>query len=556
MFIDAREVGNAQTFVTAVCIVGGGVAGIALALSLAQQQIDVCLLESGGLQSEAATDDLYRGENIGIPYAFDCSYRSRYLGGSSNCWGGWNRPLEPEDFSARPWVPHSGWPLSYTDLQPYYERTHKLLALGPTSFESEFWETAINRAHVRRVRFNTERVRDSFSQFSRQARMGKLYRDELAASPFIRVFLHANVINIATDQSARHVTQVDVRTLSGYQFSVSANQFVLATGGIENARLLLASNQTQREGLGNGNDLVGRYFMDHPRLQAGTLKLRKAFRGNRLYDIKHQDKTRVVFAHDTSVAAQFVLAPEVIEREQLLHARVWFRSIFVGEESASVAALHRFTQTILHDAHTNLRYRRDLLQMLRDPLSAIGYTLARAFSVPPLVRGIRYEIVAEPDPNPNSRVTLAEECDQLGMRRARVNWQLGPLVQKTFARTLTIVSEELQVAGVADIDLPPLFPNGEWPRDLQGTWHHMGTTRMHNSPEHGVVDRDCRVHGIDNLFVAGSSVFPTGGGNFPTMTLAALALRLADHLAAIIQNPLQIDARQPLAQINGDRRFG
>lgn len=541
MIIDAREVNNAQTFDTTVCIVGGGVAGIALALNLARQNIDVCVLESGGLTSDAATDDLYQGENAGIPYAFDCHFRSRYLGGSSNCWGGWNRPLEPEDFSARAWVPHSGWPLSHAELQPYYERTHALLALGPTSFESEFWEKAINSPRVRRVQFATERVCDSFTQFSRHARMGKLYHAELAANPSVRVFLYANATNIATDLNAQHVTQIDVRTLSGRSFHVRAKYFVLATGGIENARLLLASNQTQREGLGNGNDLVGRFFMDHPRLQAGMLKLRKSFRGNKLYDIKHQDKTRVVFAHGTSVAAQFVLRPEVIEREQLLHARVWFRSIFAGENSPAVEALHRFTQTFLHDAHTNLHYRRDLLTMLRDPGSALGYMLARALPVPPLLRGIRYEIVAEPDPNPNSRVTLSDECDQLGMRRVCVDWRLGPLVRKTFARTLAIVSEELQRAGVADIELPPLFTDDQfndtqWPNDLQGTWHHMGTTRMNDSAQRGVVDRNCRVHGMDNLFIAGSSVFPTGGGNFPTMTLAALALRLSDHLAQEIKN--------------------
>lgn len=563
MFIDAREVTDAQTFDTTVCIVGGGVAGIALALNLARQHIDVCVLESGGLKSDAATDDLYRGDSSGIPYEFDCHYRSRYLGGSSNCWGGWNRPLEPEDFSARAWVPHSGWPISHAELQPYYERTHTLLALGPTSFESDFWEKAINSDRVRRVQFATERVQDSFSQFSRHARMGQQYHDELAAKSSVRVFLHANAVNIATDSNAQHVTQIDVRTLSGRSFTMRANYFVLATGGIENARLLLASNQTQREGLGNGNDLVGRFFMDHPRLQAGMLKLRKPFRGNKLYDIKHQDKTRVVFAHDTSVAAQFVLRPDVIEREQLLHARVWFRSIFVGENSPAVAALHRFTQTFLHNAHTNLHYGRDLLAMLRDPVSTIGYILARALPVRPLLRGVRYEIVAEPDPNPNSRVTLSDERDQLGMRRVRVDWQLGSLVRKTFARTLAIVSEELQSAGVADVELSPLFaddpaadkPLGDkqWPEDLQGTWHHMGTTRMSDSAAHGVVDRNCRVHGMDNLFIAGSSVFPTGGGNFPTMTLAALALRLGDHLALEIKNASHVfDTTLPMKEAMSD----
>lgn len=542
MFIDAREVGGAHTFNATVCIVGAGIAGITLALNLAKQQIDVCVLEGGGFANDAAGDDLYRGENVGIPYAFDTGFRSRYLGGSSNCWGGWNRPLEREDFAARSWVPHSGWPLDYDELKPYYDRTHALLSLGPTRFDSEFWEAALSSARVRGVRraaFAGDRVRDSFTQFSPPARMGKSYRDELATNRYIRVILHANATNIATDEQARTVRRIDVRTLDGQHFTVSAPYFVLATGGIENARLLLASDQVRREGLGNGNDLVGRFFMDHPRIVTGDVRLREPFRGNKLYDIKHQDKSRIVFAHNTSVAAQFVLAPDVVAQEELLHARVWFRSIFVGENSPAVAALHRYTQTLLHDAHANLQPGRDLLAMLRDPFSTLGYTLARAFPVAPLLRGIQYEAVVEPDPNPDSRITLSDDRDALGMRRVRVNWQLGPLVQKTFARTLQIVSEELQRAGVADVQLPPLFENGQWPANLQGTWHHMGTTRMHDSPQYGVVDRNCRVHGMENLFIAGSSVFPTGGGNFPTMTLAALALRLADHLIRI-QKPAEL----------------
>lgn len=529
MFIDARNV-EAQFFTTTICIVGGGVAGIALALNLARQKIDVCLIESGGLIADPATDDLYRGDNIGIPYAFDCGYRSRFFGGSSNCWGGWNRPLEPLDFATRNWVPHSGWPLSAAEMQPYYQRTHELLQLGPTRFDAEFWSAALSHPRVVRAALSGGRAIDSFTQFSPPTRMGKVYRHALDTNPYIRVFLHANVVNIDTNANADSVAQVDIATLTGRRFAVRADYFVLAAGGIENARLLLASNRTQTEGLGNAHDLVGRFFMDHPRLHSGIVKLRKQFRGNKLYDIKHQDKSRIVRAHDTSVAAQFVLTPETVAQEQVLHARVWLRSVFVGEDSAAVAALHRFTQTYLRDANMNLRPLPDLLAMLRDPFSVLGYILARAFPVRPLLRGIRFEIIAEPDPNPASRVTLSNERDALGMPRVAVNWRLGPLVRKTFERTLVIVSEELARAGVADAVLPDPICTDNWDQTLDSTWHHMGTTRMHDSPAHGVVDRNCRVHGIRNLFIAGSSVFPTGGANFPTMTLAALALRLSDHL--------------------------
>lgn len=519
MFIDARGITEGAVLNTVVCIAGGGVAGISLALELTRAGIEVVLLESGGFTSDQATNDLYRGDNIGLPYNYDCEYRSRYLGGSSNCWGGWNRPLEPEDFTKRSWVPHSGWPIDQRDLEPYYARTHELLELGPVSFDAEFWGDAIAGPKTRRIPFGHSPVMDAYSQFSPPTRMGSVYRDRMATEPLLRVLLHANVVDIETDGSGRSVRQLDVATLNGNRFQVVAKHFVLAAGGIENARLLLAANRGRPRGLGNDFDQVGRYFMDHPRLQAGSIQLREGWKNNRLYDIKYH-KTRLLTAHDTAVATQFVLRPEVIEREQLLHARAWFRSVFLRENSPRVEALYRFA----HDDRKSGRVSR----LARDALD-------RLFTSSPFLRGIRFEIIAEPDPNPDSRVTLSRDKDALGMPRACVNWQLGPLVQKTIARTLQILSAELRRVGVADIALPELFPQAAWPADLLGTWHHMGTTRMSESAENGVVDPHCRVHGMGNLYIAGSSVFPTGGGNFPTMTLTALALRLADHLQHVVR---------------------
>lgn len=530
MFIDARQVTDNLAVDATLCIVGGGVAGIALALELDRAGVDVCLLESGGLDVDAATEALNRGENVGLPYQFDAGFRSRYFGGSSNCWGGWCRPLEPLDFSHRDWVAHSGWPFGAEELRPYYQRTHALLQLGPDNFDGDFWGPAISRANVRRVPFTNGRVVDSFSQFSPPARLGRLYREALRQSRLVRVFLHANAIDIETDTAAPRVTRVRVATLSGRRLAVTAKHYILAAGGIENARLLLASNRAQPAGIGNGRDLVGRFFMDHPRVLTGDVRLAKAWQGNRLYDIKHQDKSSLVRAHGTPVAAQFTLSPALLEAERLLNARVWFCSIFTGEHSEAVAALHRYTQTVLHNGHADLDPKRDALLMLRDPFRTLGYTLTRLLPWRPLLRAVQLEIMVEQEPDPASRVTLATERDALGLPRARVDWQLSPLTRRTFERTLEIVASELRAAGVATIELEELFAGGGWPDRLKGTWHHMGTTRMHDSPSQGVVDRDCRVHGVDNLYIAGSSVFPTAGSNFPTMTIAALALRLAEHL--------------------------
>lgn len=533
MFIDTRKIEQGTVVESTVCIIGGGVAGITLAMELDRQGIDVCLLESGGFNPDDGTRDLYRGEDVGEwRYNFADGSRSRFLGGSSNCWGGWCRPLDPWDFEKRDWVAHSGWPFGLDELAPYYARTHPLLKLGPNNFDPDFWERSIGRPDVRRMPLVSGKVRDTISQFSPPARFGKLYRDVLKRSNRIRVYLYANATNIDTDRPASTVSRVQVSTLTGRQVEVSARLFVLATGGIENARLLLASNKVQPGGLGNGNDLVGRFFMDHPRLFSGSIRFSREWSRNKLSDVKYHYQNAAVAAHGTCIAHQFALQPEVLQEEGILNARVWFSSVFPGEGSEGAQALFRCKQALLQKEQDDWKLSKDILTMVAHPLDTIGYGYTRLFQPRWLIRGVKFQLIVEPEPDPDSRVMLSPtQKDQLGMPRVRVDWRLGSKVQRTFDRTLAILAEDMRRSGVAQVDLDPPIEGSKWPSDLEGTWHHMGTTRMHDSPKHGVVDRDCKVHGMNNLYVAGSSLFPTAGANFPTITLAALAFRLSEHLA-------------------------
>jgi choline dehydrogenase-like flavoprotein len=534
MFIDTRRVAEGSVVNSTVCIIGAGVAGITLALEMEKLGIDACLLESGGLEPDDDTRDLYRGEDIGLPYAFADGCRGRFFGGSSNCWGGWCRPLDPWDFEKREWIQNSGWPFGLSELTEYYQRTHALLKLGPQNFDPEFWVPAIGRNDVFRIPFTTGKVRDTISQFSPPARFGKLYRNALLRSRRITVYLYANVVNIDSDRPAQNVTRVQVVTLSGRKMSVTAKLFVLATGGIENARLLLASNKVQECGLGNGHDLVGRYFMDHPRMQSGSIHFHKKWSRNKLYDIKYHYMNSAVAAHGTHIASQLSLTQHILEQEKLLNARVWFSSIFPGEGSAGAQALFRCKQAWLQKEQADWSLSRDLLTMVAHPVDTLGYGFTRVFQPRTLIRGVKFQIIIEPEPHPDSRVTLSTTSkDQLGLNRVQVDWRLSTNVQRTLDRTLAIIGNELRLGGVADVTLDPPIEGREWPASLEkeGTWHHMGTTRMHDSPLHGVVDRNCKVHGMSNLYIAGSSVFPTAGANFPTITIAALTYRLADHIA-------------------------
>jgi choline dehydrogenase-like flavoprotein len=206
--------------------------------------------------------------------------------------------------------------------------------------------------------------------------------------------------------------------------------------------------------------------------------------------------------------------------------------MFYGEGSAGAEALIRAKQALLKKDQPGYRPAQDIFTMLRHPVDTVGFGLTRLLQPRALIAGVRMQAIVEAEPDPESRVTLSDQRDALGIPRVCVSWKLGTLVQRTFDRTFALLAEELEQSGVADVTLDPPIEGNTWPAQLEGTWHHMGTTRMHASPRLGVVDPDCRVHGIGNLYIGGSSVFPTVGANFPTITIAALALRLADHLVA------------------------
>ncbi len=534
MFINAKQVKADSSFKTAVCIIGGGIAGISIAVELNRKGVECCIIESGSFRSEYETMDLYRGESDGIPYNFADGCRSRYLGGSSNCWGGWCGPMDTFDLEKRSWVNNSGWPIDWNELERYYERAHHLLQLGPYNYNPDYWETAINRSDVKRFQFNNDTIRDMVSQFSPPARFGKLYHDELKHSKQITVFLNCNVTNIKTDETGENVIAVEAKTLEGNNHIFYADHFVLATGGIENARLLLLSNDVQKRGLGNDNDLVGRYFMDHPRLLIGSVRFADKWKHNRLYDMKYNYHHRFVAANGTCIAGQLALSRKVQEEEGILNGRICFFSFFPGENSNAVSALLRYKQAITKKNKHDFKAIKDLFSILTNPFDVSSYVATRFVRPRFLITDTKIQVLIEQQPDFDNRVSLSKEIDSLGSNRVKVTWKPGEMEKRTFDKTLQVLATQLkQHKLVEKIDIGEKLENAEWPSSLQGTWHHMGTTRMHQSPKHGVVDSNCKVYGISNLFVAGSSVFTTSGPNFPTITLTALAARLSDHLSLL-----------------------
>ncbi|HWO43256.1 MAG TPA: GMC family oxidoreductase [Candidatus Eisenbacteria bacterium] len=546
MIVDARSVPENDTVAFDVCVAGAGVAGISLAAEFIGKGFEVCLLESGDLKHRPEIQSLAAGENAGYPYFPLDTARARVFGGTSNFWdidigdgcttAARLRPLDAIDFEARDWVPHSGWPIAKTDLDPFYARAQALLEVEPSSYEVSDWTDGASAP----LPFAADRVQTIIYKFVPGERFFNDLRHEIIKADNILSFLFANVVEIETDEHARSVKRLRVRCLEGNGFWIAAKIFVLAMGGIETPRLLLLSNKIQTNGLANQNDLVGRFFMEHLHFWSGVYIPRGcAARDANLY----REVRRV---NQVPVIGKVALSERVLRSEKLLNQNVqlipadlepWdtypgIRSEGVLAVKAIGAALRR--RRLPDDLPTHLKRVFSGI----DDVAEAGYqklarVIGRAFNGTKKVQAFLLAHMTEQVPNPESRVTLSDSLDSLGQPRVRLDWRLSEIDLLSPIRTQEILDAELRRAGLGYLRIE--MRDTALPPTIQGGYHHMGTTRMHEDPKKGVVDANCRVHGISNLFIAGPSVFPTGGYANPTLTTVALALRLADHVKSIMQ---------------------
>ena len=390
------------------------------------------------------------------------------------------------------------------------------------------WTSTTSRSEATRSRHNSP------NSVLRRA-LARGTANDLENAQNVKVYLNANVTEILTAADASEATGVDAVSFHGNRLRVRSRVVVLAAGGIENARLLLASGGAKSNGLGNEKDLVGRYFMDHPRLSLGTIEFSDKSGLPDLYDPYYKFRKRkrsVVGVYDeTLVAGSLNLKPEFQRQEELLNYRAWIVAAYPADNAPAIDALKRLYIAASERALPRETLAADLKSVLLHPRDVAGWTYARVARPRNLVRNFELVSLLEPEQMPDSRITLSDQLDPLGLRRVRVDWKIGNLVRRTLARAHQAIDEDLRQSGVGRLVDP--FQADDEPRfrsALTWTWHPMGTTRMHEDPDQGVVDANTRLHGASNVYVTGSSVFPTPGNDMPTLTIVALALRLADHL--------------------------
>lgn len=454
------------------CIVGSGPAGITLALTLEATGKRILLIEGGSESPSAASQELYRGEVVGHFYRPLDECRIRAFGGTSNGWGGWCRPLDAVDFEKKPGLTDSGWPIGRSDLDPYAARADELLGLGLAGDEP-----VLPGAPLKQSRFRYSTVN-----------FGEKFKERLFGSANVAVALDTSLLAVLTNGTAVTGLQVDA---SGIRKTLTAHSYILATGGIENSRLLLWSNQLAHGALIKQPATLGRYWMEHPHFTLGETLLKH--RAGLNFDEKN-----IGFVSPT---------PELMARKQLLNCGL---RIIRSDEAATLVSIRRLAQVAPRLASSTLH----------------DYRQGRSY-------GALLRASWEQDPRAENRVALAPEKDRLGIPRVILYWTLDDEDKRTARESARYLGRYIADLDLGRLRLDPWLSNTDpFPADDEiGGCHHMGGTRMAHTPEQGIVDPDCKVFGQRNLYIAGSSVFPSSGFANPTYTIVQLALRLAEHLA-------------------------
>ncbi len=569
-----------STFEADLVIVGSGPASYAIARELAGTDIDILILESGLEEEDARHGALNRTEKIGEPKSDaqvrkriefhsglipswsneeqPYGVRNRCLGGSTRSWAGKSAAFQPIDYEQRAWAPHTGWPINRQELAPYLERAASILNLGPNCYD----ESLFARAGVEppQPSFDKKLLRSFFWQFAR-SRLDKMDILRIAPeflrleAPNLRLFVNATATHVNTNDNDDAFTGLEISTIDGARSVVRAKAAVLAAGGIENPRLLLASNRIHRNGVANKNDTVGRYFMDHPGARVGVFRKEDANAVNDrfgFYGVKDGRRWQL-YMHGVS------LSEDAQKQEELVNCALYLLEDraaddpwdaikrLVKRESndpwADLRAVATSPFTLANGAAMMLFSSNVLPEKVKDavvnfmiarfPNFAVGQQQRRG--VPHKLDGLFIDVITEQFPNRESRVLLSDKKDALGAPIARVDWRISEAERRSIMRLAQIFASELQRAGLPTPVLEDWITAG---RPEDGVFidmaHAMGGTRMSTNPEEGVVDSNCRAHGLENLYIAGSSVFPTSSHVNPTLTIVALATRLADHLKRVL----------------------
>ena len=511
MFTDILDIDEQVKLRQQIIVIGSGIAGAEVATYLARHGREVLLLESGRQPFDPAIQALNDLTFVGkrhreldpdsyyhryLPPELRGVSRVRQFGGTSNVWTGKWKYLQPSDFEVSPWIENSGWPIGFEDLLEHYRSAAKDYGFGDLEAEATRPEIASFREQVSAHGLKMS----SFYWEEKPTRTAVRFGEEMRRSENLQVIMGATATELLLDDTCQRVTGVACRSIEGRDLVVEGETVVLATGALETARLLLASDSRLPGGVGNAHDLVGRFYTDHPKHHTGTLRPGPLTR-EYAHELQYAPKPRfcVCFALDDATQQEHALLEHVLYLKPIYEKRL----------------------------------ERVQRLLLGRPACVDGNGRIATY---------RIKFVTEQVPQRNSRITLGTERDALGKHKPVLDWCFTDQDRQSLEKTLQLLTQRCAAAGLGTFDFGEDRPNLETMTDAA---HQMGTTRMASRPEEGVVDTDCRVFGTENLYVASSAVFPTGPSYSPTFTILALARRLGQHLLQTVPLPAGSNRSSP-----------
>lgn len=557
MLIPGSTIPDGTRLKTEVVVVGAGPAGIVAALELARAGHDVILLESGGTGFDADTQAL--GDTVGDDrlHARMSVATRRQVGGASTLWGGRCVPFDRTDFEPREIVEHGRWPVGYDELAAYFQRACDWFVCGRAVFDAREIDGLAQRGLVPGFPEGDVRA-TALERWSLPTRFGTQYRDQLREAQKLRLIMGLTCTEVVCADAEAHVDHLVARALDGRSVTVSAGRYVLACGGLETTRLLMASRRHHPEGLGNHSGHLGRWYMAHVESRIARVRF-------------STPPESTVYGHERDPDGVYVrrrisFSPEFAAEHRLPNLVLWIANPELGDPAHGsgilsfvylmlISPLGRyFIAQAIREEHTKANrpgaVRAHLGNVLREMGPAawfalrFGYQryLRRGRKVPAFyvrsadnVYPLGYH--GEHLPHPESRVELSDETDGLGMPRLRTHLHFGDQEITDVLRAHQRLDEELRRHGVGEIEFFDEEPQRSIPGQLSGGYHQAGTTRMSAEPEDGVVDQNLAVHGFDDLFVASSSIFVTSGQANSTFMVLVFALRLVDHLRLELSGP-------------------
>jgi choline dehydrogenase-like flavoprotein len=503
-----------------ICIVGSGATALALLTKFYDTSLRVVVLEAGGEDITVQSQDMYKVVTPYHPFPGAEVGRFRVFGGSTTKWGGQTLPLDPIDFKKRDWVPFSGWPLPYQEIAKYYPEVDEFLGVEAHDYESDIYKL------LREKRLQEDDIlKFRFSKWSPKPNLREGFRKQLVASANVTLVQHASVIAINLFDNHKQVSDLVISNLAHKKGRVRATTYVIACGGIENARLLLASRHQLSKGIGNSHDVVGRFLQDHPNAHIGHVTQAKN-RTQRYFNYFYIKKTRFL--------PRLILTEKFQTTHKLLNASASLLFFSQGKDAYSqVLDIYRKRargKLGKEDVQSLLKLGLQAHQLVKPVMSMLVRN--KVFTPNPT---IKLNLMIENPPEWHNRVALSDQRDALGIPLASVEWKVGEQVRQTLITSAGVFADYIARLGFGQLQLADWIQGTDWKSYVGDASHHIGTTRMSNSEIDGVVNTDCQVFGVNNLYIAGSSVFPTSGHSNPTSTLIALAFRLGEHLKATVE---------------------